>query len=217
MAYSEWKDICGWEGRYEVSAQGEIRSWYYGKKRLDKPITRKLKVDKHGYFVVCLKANGVSKTCTVHRLVAMAFLPNPNGLTQINHKDGNKLNNAVQNLEWCSPQVNIQHAYKHGLISAEKQSSSQRRRYSNAEQREKAREAALKLYDNAEYREKMKAAHHSDAYLKLASERRKKQAPPTAGRVRVNNGVVERVVTMEQFNQLSSKWKQGRLKHKKGE
>ena len=217
MYYSEWKEICGWEGRYEVSNHGEIRSWYYGKKRLDKPIIRKLKIDKYGYPAVCLKAHGVKKTLTVHRLVAVAFLPNPNNLTQVNHKDGNKLNNAVENLEWCSPKVNMQHAYKTGLISAEKQSIAQRKRYSNIEQRERSREIAKRLYSDDAFRSRVKAGHNTDAYLKSASERRKKQSPPTKGRVRVNNGVMERVVTMEQFNQLSSDWKRGRLKSKKGE
>lgn len=217
MANSEWREICGWEGRYDVSDCGEIRSWYYGKKRLDKPVIRKLKIDKYGYPTVCLKSQGIAKTYTVHRLVAIAFIPNPNNLTQINHKDGNKLNNTIDNLEWCSPKANIIHAYKSGLISFEKQSSAQKKRYSKAEEREKAREIALKLYSNEEHREKVKAAHNTEAYLKAASERRKKQTPPTAGRVRINNGVVERVVTMEHFNHLSSEWKRGRLKTKKGD
>ena len=66
------------------------------------------------------KASG--KMYSVHRLVATAFIPNPNGFTQINHKDGNKDNNCVSNLEWCDQSHNLAHAYKMGLISREKES-----------------------------------------------------------------------------------------------
>lgn len=62
-----------------------------------------------------LYKNGKEKLLRVHRLVAMAFLPNPNNLPQVNHKDGNKQNNSVDNLEWCEQSDNMKHAYKNGL------------------------------------------------------------------------------------------------------
>ena len=62
-----------------------------------------------------LYKNGKEKLFRVHRLVAMAFLPNPNNLPQVNHKDGNKQNNSVDNLEWCEQSDNMKHAYKNGL------------------------------------------------------------------------------------------------------
>jgi hypothetical protein len=75
----------------------------------------KTSVDKHGYVRADLCLNGVRKALKVHRLVATAFIPNPNNKPYINHKDGNKKNNNVNNLEWCSPSENNFHAFATGL------------------------------------------------------------------------------------------------------
>ena len=75
-----------------------------------------------GYWRVGIQINNRQKHFAVHRLVALAFIPNPNNLPQINHIDGNKNNNCVSNLEWCDNGHNIRHALEHGLISREKQS-----------------------------------------------------------------------------------------------
>jgi len=74
----------------------------------------KLVVNNRGYLSVVIR----QKTHMVHRLVATAFIQNPEGKTQVNHIDGNKLNNNVSNLEWCTPQENIQHAFDTGLNKA---------------------------------------------------------------------------------------------------
>ena len=71
--------------------------------------------DKYGYLYVRLSIDGNSKHRTIHRLVAETFLPNKQNLPQINHKDGNKKNNKVSNLEWCTQKHNMQHAIKTGL------------------------------------------------------------------------------------------------------
>lgn len=99
-----WKDISGYEGKYAISSYGNIIALNYNReKRAQNRIPRK---DKGGYLYVNLWKNGISKTFKIHRLVAEAFLPNPNNLPQINHKDENKTNNSVFNLEWCSPSYN---------------------------------------------------------------------------------------------------------------
>lgn len=98
-----WKDIVGYEGLYQVSSQGKVISlpkmcgirWDNG--RILKPF-----VNKDGYLVVTLSLNNKSKHFQVHRLVAEAFIPNPEQLPCVNHKDLCVNNNNVSNLEWCS-------------------------------------------------------------------------------------------------------------------
>jgi len=101
----EWKDIKGWEGIYEISNLGNI-------KRNGKPL--KIKAWSN-YKVVRLHEKKRAKTMYVHRLVAINFIPNPENKPMINHKDGNKLNNEVSNLEWCTRQENEVHAWEHGM------------------------------------------------------------------------------------------------------
>ena len=74
-----------------------------------------------GYLRVYLAKNGKKHARLVHRLIAEAFIPNPDNLPQVNHKDGNSLNNAIANLEWCTPQQNSIHAFQNGLAKPPKQ------------------------------------------------------------------------------------------------
>ena len=101
MAEEIWCPIKGYESMYEVSDQGRVKSIGYGKERILKSIR-----DKDGYLFVNLYKNVDHKTCKVHRLVAQTFIPNPDNLPQVNHKDENKENNSVQNLEWCTNKYN---------------------------------------------------------------------------------------------------------------
>lgn len=101
-----WKDIVGYEGFYQVSNLGRVRSL--------KCIKRTI-FNNSGYEIVNLKVKRKQKNKLVHRLVAETFIPNPFNKEQVNHKDGNKKNNSVDNLEWCSRHENMVHAYKQGL------------------------------------------------------------------------------------------------------
>ncbi len=105
-----WKDIIGYEGLYQVSNLGNIKSFYKAKKSIKKPT-----LSNKGYLRVGLSKNKKSKTFKIHRLVAKTFLSNPNNYLEVNHKDGNKLNNCVDNLEWCSRSYNINHAWRNKL------------------------------------------------------------------------------------------------------
>ena len=97
----EWRDIKGYEGDYQVSSYGRIRSLKHGEGRILHP-----GVDNKGYMVARLRKKGVQKTFKVHRLVAKTFLENPNNYPCINHKDEDKQNNDVKNLEWCTYKYN---------------------------------------------------------------------------------------------------------------
>jgi hypothetical protein len=125
-----WKEIPDTDGLYFANEFGNIKSSsrsvklvshnkasYYMRagKILKQPL------NSHGYPCVTIKyLNGTQKVVQVHRLIAKTFIPNPDNLPQINHIDGNKCNNNVQNLEWCSVRDNIRHAYKTGLNQGSK-------------------------------------------------------------------------------------------------
>lgn len=115
-----WKDIKGYEGLYQISNLGRVKSlrkWirgyngYKNEERILKPYIH------HGpdYYVVTLCKNKNKKMHLLHRLIAKAFIPNPNNYPQINHIDGNKQNNNITNLEWCTQSQNTKHAFKMGL------------------------------------------------------------------------------------------------------
>ena len=106
-----WKDVKGYEGLYQVSNLGNIRNIKKGRKQKN----RKLIINKFGYISFTLCKNGIKKMRRVNRLVAIAFILNPENKTDVNHIDGNKLNNIVENLEWTTRQENETHAMIHGL------------------------------------------------------------------------------------------------------
>ena len=101
----QWKPIKDYTGLYEVSNLGRIRSLNYMKTGEIKIL--KLSKNNRGYLVISLNKNGKRKNFKVHRLVAIAFLPNPNNLETVNHINENKLDNRVENLEWMSYEDNI--------------------------------------------------------------------------------------------------------------
>lgn len=104
-----YKDISGYEGVYQISNKGNVKSLSFN--RSGKNRILKFGVND-GYFVVMLYKNKLRKNCSVHRLVANEFIPNPDGKEQINHIDGNKVNNCVENLEWSTISENQIHRFK---------------------------------------------------------------------------------------------------------
>ena len=107
-----WCPIKGYEGQYEVSDKGRVKSLKYGKERMLIQVR-----DSGGYLVVNLYKNSEKKMYYVHRLVSQAFIPNQNNLPEVNHKDENKTNNYVQNLEWCTDKYNTNYGTRNQRVS----------------------------------------------------------------------------------------------------
>src|SRR4051812_7731007 len=117
----QWKDIQGYEGCYQISDIGNVKSLSrerFGNGRqtgITKERILKFNKDTSGYNVVKLYKNGSKKCPKAHRLVAKAFIPNPNNKGEINHINGVKTDNRLTNLEWCTHTENIRHADATGL------------------------------------------------------------------------------------------------------
>lgn len=116
-----WKGVVGFENYYQVSNIGRVRSLdrtIIGKNNSTykrKGRILKFKTDRDGYYALGLHSDGRIKHTTVHRLVAQAYIPNPENKNTVNHEDGDKTNNNVNNLSWMTMCENNQHAYRTGL------------------------------------------------------------------------------------------------------
>ena len=109
-----WRDIAGYDGDYQVSTFGRIKSFKNGRVRILKPFIQ------GDYIYVELHKGDEGKTMLIHRLVAEAFIPNPDDKPEVNHKDGKKFNCVVGNLEWSTHSENIKHAFDTGLEEAKR-------------------------------------------------------------------------------------------------
>lgn len=111
-----WKTIEGYEGKYLISNYGNVKSLIDNNKKAREKIL-KPRIGNTGYLYINLWKKSKSKSKKIHRLVAEAFISNPNNLPQVNHIDGNKINNNVKNLEWCDASYNIKHAIDNNLTN----------------------------------------------------------------------------------------------------
>lgn len=152
-----WKDIEGYENLYQISNLGNVKSkqrYVYksnGKIYINALLKEKIlkKNIRQGYYAVKLYKNNKKVNFPVHRLVAKAFISNLEDKPCVNHKDGNKLNNNVKNLEWCTYSENILHAYKNGLSStSEKAKENCRKIYKLGNEKTKKKVVQYDLYGN---------------------------------------------------------------------
>jgi len=121
----EWRDIPGYRRIYQVSNTGKVRTHENKTTHTERHGVRKWKqrelkqkVSTDNCHRVSLWKDNIEKTCLVHRLVAFAFIERPEGKHYINHKDGNRSNNHVDNLEWCDHQEDNNHAFDNGLMTS---------------------------------------------------------------------------------------------------
>lgn len=120
MLIKQWKDIEGYENYYEISNHGNFKTkerkvYDSNNNHIRTNPSKLMKINEWRYLNIGLNKKGKQSRFNVHRLVALHFVPNPNNLPHINHKDGDKHNNRSDNLEWCTPSHNQKHAYKNGL------------------------------------------------------------------------------------------------------
>ena len=110
MNKETWKFIDGTDNKYQVSSFGRIKNYKRNK-------IRKLSTNKSGYQFVIIKLNNITKSLSIHRLVAISFITNSENKKEVNHIDGNKKNNNVNNLEWSTRYENQKHAWKNNLYT----------------------------------------------------------------------------------------------------
>ena len=121
MTVEVWKSVVGFEDSYQVSDLGRVRSVdrlvfkTNGRQQFFKGRVLSLTKNACGYPQMILHTNGKPRSVRVHRLIALAFIPNPENKPDVNHKDGVKTNNVLANLEWSTTSENVKHAYDNGL------------------------------------------------------------------------------------------------------
>lgn len=164
-----WKDIKGYEGSYQVSNLGRIKSLERDVICNNNGATRKVKekilhpsMSSKGYMHIKLGIGGIKCTKRVHRLVAEAFIPNPNKYPVINHKDCNRTNNCIDNLEWCTYQYNVQYTFKMGY----KDSLETRMKKSNSHKGMKlSEETKRKISESNKYTKNIKNANQDNKII----------------------------------------------------
>lgn len=215
-----WKPVVGYEGLYEISNLGRLKSvsrTVNHSKTGSRKIPEKIKTptDIKGYFCCYLYRENVGKRFAIHRLVAEAFIPNPENKPEVNHIDGDKHNNNLSNLEWVTPSENMRHALNAGLWSQYERSGPRNPmfgKHHSDEAKKSIGDVHRGLKHSTLAKKKMSKAHlgkpFSDSHKKALSESLKKAK---SGFRWVTNGEVSRMVPPDEAKILIlSGWRIGR-------
>ena len=150
-----WKPIRGWEGFYEISNLGKVKSldrWYFSKSGRHIHVKEKILkacCDSKGYPFVLLSKNSKTKTTYIHRLIAEHFIPNPTNKPEIDHIDTNPLNFSIKNLRWCTRKENCNNpiTIKHRIISVNKEGVQEKKIQSHIKSNSKVAPKKIYMYD----------------------------------------------------------------------
>lgn len=210
----QWLDVAGYEGFYQVSNLGRVKTVQRYEPKRKRIIQEKIRtlVAVHGYLYCELWKEGKHKRYAVHRLVATAFIPNPKGKAQVNHIDGDKSNNAVTNLEWCTASENEQHAFDTQLTHAYDRSGDKNPMYGK-HHTEQAKELIKAVHVGAKHTEetkrKMSKAHRGRKFTEEHKVNLGKSLSATkTGMRKMTNGNEVRFVLRDNIPQrLKEGWK----------
>ena len=218
----KWLPIEGYEGLYEISTHGNIRSLEPEIERNDGkinhvPARTRVLTDVNGYLYCSLSREGRDRRFAVHRLVAKAFLPNPDNKPEVNHKDGNKHNNHVWNLEWCTRSENQRHAISFGLWKCGDLSGKNNPMYGKHHS-ESAKTKIAEVHRGHEHTQETKKRMSLSHKGKKFSEDHKRKISESVsnskrGLVWINNGNSQKCVQPSLLPEyLENGWSRGRLK-----
>ncbi len=156
-----WRDVPGSDGQYSVSSLGRLRTNYrHRAKRSDEvDIRTPSPHPTKGYCFVTVTINGRRRHTGVHQLVALAFVPNPEGLVEVNHVNGIKTDNVPSNLEWTTRKGNLRHAWNTGLMANARQTGTKHHRAKMDEDMVRSIRAAVPDYTNNEVKYRVAAEH----------------------------------------------------------
>ncbi len=203
-----WKDIDGYEGEYQVSNLGRVRS-------LKSSIVLKPMVATNGYLVVCLWKDNVQRKYCIHRLVALAFIPNPENLSDVNHIDEDKKNNVVSNLEWCTHLYNMNYGNVRKLISERNKG----KKLSDEHKKKVGDYSAKCRWINDGVKEHFMLKEQIPEFIESGWKLGRvpgRLGHNTANNKWINNGEMNRSVKQEEIEYfLSHEWELGQLKKKK--
>lgn len=217
----QWKDIKGYEGIYQVSTLGRVKrlagviETERGPRRL--PERYKKAVMIAGYLYYSLYINDIEERCAAHRLVASAFIPNPENKPHVNHLNGIKADNRVENLEWCTRSENMQHALKTGLWEQYDRHGEKNPMYGkhhSQDAKQKIADVHRGTHHSEETKKKMSETRHNMKLSEVHKQRIGENARRSnTGRKWIHRDEVQRFVKADVLQQfLDDGWEPGKIK-----
>lgn len=217
----QWKDVEGYERIYQISTLGNLRrlageiETERGLRRLPARMKKAVLVD--GYLYYSLSANNINKRFAAHRLVATAFIPNPDNKPDVNHLNGNKTDNRVENLEWCTRSENMQHAMSMGLWSQYDRHGEKNPMYGKHHSNDAKRKIArvhLGTRHSEEAKKKMSETRHNMKLSEIHKQRIGENAHKcNSGRRWINKDNIQKFVRPDVLQHfLNDGWVIGKIK-----